>query len=296
MAKKPEESGLKWVLESREGGTFMDEIRLANSNFWTPDNLNNVIDRETFTDTAFVAGGALPLCFGVSDNQIWTKMTESAQESRLNIAGIEFSLAELEQMGYFYRWLSGRGKVLRCIDERLDEEINVNAQVHCECGACNAVKAATSSAEDIEALLASQQGLSEQDKQPLLPGMPNHKAMTILIGLGPKGEAVKPDLRNEQKTNGTLAFNVSLPLELIGQYCKEQNVDQKALLTTLIRWNVQIARNIIGGNHNDLQELANDTIVAVETARQSADDFIQLLTNTVTGVSPDNVRPYSLTN
>lgn len=243
----------------------------------SPDQwLTNLLEKEVDQKIAFVAGGGLPLLFG-TDNDLWKNMQQSMQEDVINLAGIDFTKAELTSLGNFYRFMSAQGISLHCIDERCIDDIDhAGVQVHEHCGACAAV-AATIEKQlgkkiDVETtvhdLLTENEG---QNKQPIHPEMKEaHASMVVLIDLS-GADVVKPDSRDALRAHDALPFNVSLPLDMVQDYIDQLVLEEpqvhaetERLISALARWNVQIARNIINGHHNQLSEHAADTQFVVD--------------------------------
>jgi hypothetical protein len=221
----------------------------------------------------FAAGGGLPRLFG-ADNPVWDKaLQESAEEvGVLEVAGVDFSLKELEQMGDFYRWLHNKGYYFHCIDERLHDDLaNRDKEVHEHCGACAALTQALNFDGSIEDVLLSLLNQGDLGKQPLRPGMEaTHDSLSILVDYA-GSHVVKEEQRDEFQQKHALPFNVSIPLALIEEWAAEGSADAGSLLETLAKWNVQIARNIISG-HNALNQAKEQMVVVkyVGEARANA--------------------------
>ncbi len=224
---------------------------------------------------AYVAGGGAVLRFGVDGpaDSAWNKMMSSAVDQQITIAGVSFSLEELKTMGDFYRWLKQeKGKNLHCIDERLDEDPAYEKhEIHCGCGACAAIRAAVGDPDtvDYEVKLAQELGQLENGqakRQPILKEMESaHASISILVDYSGEGRTVSAGKRSELQTQDALPFNVSLPLEYIREFAQAKGVEAESLISTLARWNVQIARNIIGGAHNVLHDLQAETRLIIDS-------------------------------
>lgn len=213
----------------------------------------------------FAAGGGLPLIFGKQDSAIYQRISAQAEanNNQVVIAGETFSKQELEALGEYYRFLRKQGLILHCIDERLagDHE----GCVHDECGACAAVEASIglrgASVEDM--LLAE---LQQQDlgKQAIHEGMSSHDSSVILIDLTGQVAVTDAELVRELKNHSSLPFQVSLSVQKIEQFLQQRPlVEQDLLLQALVKWNVQIARNIVGGHHNLQQPIAERTTLVI---------------------------------
>jgi hypothetical protein len=66
------------------------------------------------------------------------------------------------------------------------------------------------------------------------------------------------------RARGGLPFNVSLPAPLLEEYLDQSEVDPDLLLAALVKWSVQIARNIIGDAVNELRPVAGKTLLVVD--------------------------------
>lgn len=210
-----------------------------------------------------------------TDNELWKKMLASMKDDHLTIAGVDFSKTELEVLGNFYRYIRGENIILHCIDERcVDDLDNAGSQVHEHCGACAAVGSAINTVlnevVDVEDLLQAELNPGAP-KQPIHPEMQNHHtSMVILIDLS-GADIVNHTSREELRAANALPFNVSLPLEIIQTYIDqlvasdaESSTIVEILVLALTKWNVQIASNIIGGSHNQLKDVASQTILVID--------------------------------
>ena len=226
---------------------------------------------------AYVAGGGLPLVFGdghSETSEIWDAITASAAEKQgtIEIAGIVFTLEELSLMGDFYRYIKKQGNTLHCIDERLaDDLLSVENQVHEHCGACAATHGAIveklRSGAHVEDILLSELGEEGAGKQKIYNSMPNHVSLSVFIDFHGDEAVVDEDKRAQLRDAHALAFQVSLPVDLLTDHIEESQLsaDQiRILLDVLVKWNVQIARNIIGGDHNQLQAFADETLFIMD--------------------------------
>lgn len=237
------------------------------------DVINNawqeiIADPDQLTDLStqnivFCAGGGLALRFGEPESGIWKAMEASAQKGLLKVAGIEFKIEDLKILGDYYRFLKGQGFNFHCIDERLEgDEQHLCDEVHKSCGACAAVGNA-SNLQNLEDLLLSE--LGQKAKQEIYSDMPDHESLVILVDLH-GSDVVLGEKRNELKGRKALPFNVSLQLDHIRGFLESRpEVDSSQLVNTLVLWNVQIARNIIGEHHNKLHASADDTIIVLDT-------------------------------
>jgi len=228
---------------------------------------------------AYVAGGALPLVFGREESKIWQSLVLefSKNQKKLVIAGVEFDQIDLELIGEFYRYIKSTGKLVNrktfhCIDERLADELgSLDLQVHEHCGACQAVHQVVGHSlpegTTVEDCLLSEVEEKYLGKQKIYSGMPEHCSIVILIDFQGVDTFAREDGRVLLRDHGALPFQVSLPVKEIHEFIKSHQLDsdkQDQLLKALVNWNVQIARNIIGGEHNRLRELADQTIMVFD--------------------------------
>ncbi len=245
------------TIEEAELSKEVDPIKIES--LWTddpgPDSFEDLLATQRIIH---VAGGALPAAenFGPMD-----KLMQMAESGPVNVAGVEFSQSQLKLIIAFYQWLVKQGYNLHCIDERLvyTEDSDPTISVHDGCGACAAV-GATTEEDKVEDKLVAHLGFGH--KQTIYAVMNDHTSIVINVDLD--GSRVPMgDTRELFLTENALGFAVSLPVELIKQFIQAQAVDENQLIEALLLWNVQIARNIIGGHHNTAHELAEKTMVIV---------------------------------
>lgn len=206
----------------------------------------------------FVAGGVLP---ATTDGFVPMDELEARSGAQvIEVAGVKFTKEDIKLIREFYQWLvKNKGFTLHCIDERLVEPGDKYLQtgVHENCGACNAVGTATG-IEGVEDKLADHHGVLE--KQPVYADMHSHASVAINFDLVGARVAVGQE-RDNLKDANALAFNVSLPVDLIVEYCSTKSLVPGDLSRALIKWSGCIARNIIAGDHNDFSESANQTLI-----------------------------------
>jgi hypothetical protein len=225
-------------------------------------------------EIVFVAGGGLPLTFDNEESQIWKAIIRVAEDSNgfITIAGVSFALKELSLMGNFYRFVREAGYALHCIDERLVGSLSaVEKQVHEECGACAASHSVISYfLEDnkiVEDILLDELGEETFGKQSIYDAMPDHESLVVFIDFHGDEAIVDEDKRVELMNKKALPFQISLPIYIIKNFLKtrgDNKNEEEMLLNTLIKWNVQIARNIIGGDHNNLKEFADNSLFVID--------------------------------
>ncbi len=241
-------------------------------------------------EIAFTAGGGLTTLFGKEDSQIWKDIQKASSNGEISIAGITFSIAGLQLMGDFYRFLRGSLDGLQCIDERLqDSSDSKGKEVHEHCGACGAVHGAiqqVTGIHDMEDQALRELGQVSLGKQEIYKEMPNHKSLTILVDLHGDDAVIDEKKRRQLMAVNALPFQVSLPVEKIQEFIAKprrgsnnglDRVEIDLLLTTLVNWNVRIARNIIGGNHNDLHARADQTLIVIDTRNVAQGDLVAQL-------------------
>lgn len=259
-----------------------DQVQ-ARPQEWLMDIPGNIV---------FVAGGGLPLTFASEDSKIWAAIEAVAEDNtgNITIAGVEFTLRELGLMGDFYRFLKQDGYSLHCIDERLEDDLgNESKQVHEHCGACAASHAVIGEHLDgvhVEDLLLKELGEDVLGKQRIYDSMPNHDSMSVFVDFQGDEAVIDEAKRTQLRENHSLAFQVSLPVEKIEAFLIERGEvehEQEMLLMALVKWNVQIARNIIGGDHNEMHQFADKTVMVFDqrsvTEHPLVDSFKQLISD-----------------
>lgn len=258
----------QWPLEKRQA-------------FYNKEILENPETIQNYEGIMFAAGGGLPKTFGQENNKIWQDVLKKIKENdnnKIEIAGINFSKQELKALGDFYRWLGRQGINFQCIDERL---VNIadygEVEVHCGCGACAAVGAAANDGESYESELARQLWVATEHKQPIREDFPHHASTHIYVDFSAQGRGFSDEARQKLAQIRDLPFQVSLPLELMAQYIEENDLadgDQK-LVAALVKWNVQIAQNIIAGDHNERQDEASKSTLIVDERNVEASDELR---------------------
>lgn len=240
----------------------MDPLVVARrweSLFSAPEALTDMGGRGVF----YIAGGGLSSLFG-AENQLWDRMHAKlrSEGDSLTIAGVTFSGRELELIGEYARAMEADGKLPECIDERLDEDLNDpnHLHVHKGCGAANAAGAAIGEGSVEDELVKIFQ---ENGKMAIYDDMEQHHN-SIVINVDLNGShSAQGDLRESLKADNALSFNASINLGMIEMVAGVE--DAVAMLNAMVKWNVQIARNIIGGDHNAAKEHADKTIIVVNT-------------------------------
>lgn len=224
---------------------------------------------------AYVAGGGLPLVFGETDNVIWQAMEKalnSTEGKSLNIAGIDFTKLDFEVLGDFYRFIQSKDHSLHCIDERLEDDLKTtNTQVHECCGACAAMHSVIQEflpeRSHVEDLLLESLGLGSVGKQKIYDSMPNHESVTIFVDFSGDDAIADPQKRQDLRKIGGLAFQVSLPADLIQEFININNMSleaQEQLISVLVKWSAGIARKIIAGHHNNLHQHESHTQLVID--------------------------------
>lgn len=184
------------------------------------------------------------------DNQLIELIREKAVNKRVMIAGVDFSLDNLDIIGKFYNLLSKKGFKGVCMDERIDRNApHQAAGIHHHCGAADAIGQLVGiNGEQIEDMAASL--LGKGDKAELIPEMEEaHETLAIKIDLGDSFD-VKPEKYKDLKDNGALPIHISLPLSSIAELSNMLQINENTILQSLLKWNLMIAINIIEGPHN----------------------------------------------
>ncbi|MFZ5376486.1 MAG: hypothetical protein ACOZAN_02340 [Patescibacteria group bacterium] len=202
------------------------------------------------------------------------------------------------------------GYKLHCIDERLDNNrAYLLAEVHGECGACAALQKSLSSflggdIWQVEDKLADEivaKGCTI--KQPIFKDMHHlHTSVVIWLSFGSVQVVADDEQRNQLRQTSSLPFRVSLPLFLIKAFLENQlgngqrSFDLDGLLRVLVKWNVQIARNIIGGDHNSLNEFADKTVFVFDQRNVASEDhlLVDKVEQLVAAVEPNEVAKSKL--
>jgi len=291
------ESNIKMLEEARQGydmkNTLSKEAAVIHQQWEEIATKPQEWLQDIEGQLVFVAGGGLPLTFGSPDSEIWRSIESAAEKNgeTINIAGISFTLAELRIMGDFYRFTKESGYSLHCIDERLEDDLgSLNNQVHEHCGACAASHAAIAEylapGLNVEDLLVKE--LGEDGKQSIYKQMEAHHAsIAVAIDFSGDEAVVDPAKRSKLMSSKALAFQVSLPVNLIENFLTvrgNQDDEREMLLRTLVNWNVQIARNIIGGGHNSLQAQAGETIFIMDQRDVAGNPLVAELRRNISGV------------
>lgn len=139
--------------------------------------------------------------------------------------------------------------------------------MHEKCGACAAVEGAVGTIDNVEQVLLAEMEETGVGQQTVYENMPDHTSMVVLVDLRGDDVVVNTDKRQELQDKKALSFNVSLPLQFVAKFIESNGLsaeDSQVLISALVRWNVQIARNIIGGDHNTLQTQAQNTLFVID--------------------------------
>ena len=256
-----------------------------NPNEWLQDIPGEIV---------FVAGGGLVLAFDNEDSEIWKAIVKAAEINNgfITIAGVNFALKELSLMGDFYRFIRETGYSLHCIDERLADNLSaVEKQVHEKCGACAASHSAIGeyleNDNHVEDILLEELGEEILGKQNIYDSMPNHQSLVVFIDF--YGDEAIVDEKNRKKIMEEIAlpFQVSLPIFIIKNFLKTRgnnDNEKEMLLSALIKWNVQIARNIIGGDHNELKEFSDNSLFVIDQRAIEDIPIVSLLRELISDV------------
>lgn len=228
---------------------------------------------DLFGEVAFTAGGGLVTLLGKEDSETWKDVKKASRNGSFDMAGISFLVAGLQLMGDFYRHLQGQNFKFQCVDERLENIRDAGkkgTEVHCKCGACAAMHASISGVTqitDMEDHVQGELGQKKLEKQDVYGTMPNHNTISILVDFHGDDSVVNEQQRAQLRAIKGLPFQASLPVQQIESFIKANKLKRaevNLLLKTLIQWNVQIPRNIIGGGHNELQTQSDNTLLVTD--------------------------------
>jgi hypothetical protein len=264
------------------------------------ENPTEYLEAEKFKNTIFTAGGGLPLLYGNTESAVWQKLASVfAEKGSIEVAGVKFSQSDLELLGGFYRWLKNdKQKALSqvCIDERVDLEAYATESdlphTHEGCGAVAGTAGAMGiSAEELLTSVQMESGDQQGKIIPLRKEMVHqHTSLKIYVNTANDGRAIKIEKREELEKQKALPFHVSIPVELAREYAKGDAQVLQDLLSVLVRWNVQIAQNIISG-HSELQDLSSKTGIEVDDREVNGGVPAELVTE-LAKVTP-NIHSFS---
>jgi len=263
------------VITEREIADLENQIKVSISErdqAWIEIQKNFTSNYEVLENVLHVAGGGLPLIFGKEENEIWQKIIESAGEAGVvNIAGIKFSIEDLKLIGEFYNFVKKKGYNFHCIDERLDERHELNSScVHDHCGACGAVQVLIQ--ESLGISLPVEDNLVETfdlpGKQGLIEGTEEeHSTSTIAVTYADHAATLKDYLIPLFMEKKALSMNITIPIDLIRNFYEEKSKTDSSITSTspvyelLIRWNIGIARAVIGGIHNTERNIVGQELL-----------------------------------
>ncbi len=234
----------------------------------------------SYPDRFYAAMGQGVTLFG-GKNSLWTALQNKAAQNGTNIAGVDFSMNELKLLGDFYRSL---GRTGICIDERVAMEKNTNAEsgIHEHCGAAAAIGQVIGK-QGFEVENEAMKLLDYSQKQLLLPGTEGgHESLTVFIDPSEQAFGLRPEVKETFLKQNALAFQFSFPLQSIRSFLDVQKLPpEKTLYSALLKWNIQIAINIINGHHNKFYETAKTNgVLFVLDRRNAAIDDNPIATNT----------------
>ncbi len=202
-----------------------------------------------------------------SDNTLSQEIRNRLNEGKTTIAGVEFSGTELTWIGQYYDRL---GKKLdakgRCMDERIDETKGTSG-IHTECGAAGAIGAVIGkTGTEVEDIAV---GLTHEDhKAGLIDGMKHHEAVTVMVTFGPQPYSLDTAKYGEARENAALPFHTFIDVQEVDAYAKEQGVNRVDVFKALMKWNPQIAINIMTGTHNHYRDVvAEKGVIALLDTR-----------------------------
>ncbi|MCL5091521.1 MAG: hypothetical protein M1342_01705 [Patescibacteria group bacterium] len=202
-----------------------------------------------------------------------------AQADRFPLAGFDFTIADLGEIGALARYLAEKGQIGGCIDERLaTRTAEGDSGVHERCGAAGLIASnigGQGTAIEDMALQALPQFNGQ--KASLIPGTEGgHESITVLTDLTGQGTALPAAQLTGARTVGALPFTASISVRNILDFAQQnggQLSDAQRLVRNVTLFNVGVADRIIGGDHNHLQEVAKaQGVVVVEDQRGLPND------------------------
>lgn len=261
-----------------EGVEMKKDPREVREQFWT-EMIAHPEQLIASDEVIYVAGGGMAEQMANDKSEIWQAIVAQLHKNKnvdnqyevITFAGSKFDLKRLTMLGNFYRTLKEQGKILKCIDERLDSNQAHHSEVHQKCGMCGGVQGA------IDAEILNQFGINSvedqllkevhpdagEQKQGLIKGTEsNHQSLSIMISFGNQHRTISPE-KVESALGGALPFNVSFPVDQIERFIRVGNLSEsetESFLDSLIDWSPVIAKAIIVG-HNDFAQFAEDTQV-----------------------------------
>lgn len=193
------------------------------------------------------------------------------KEGKVTIAGVEFTANEINWIGQYYASIAkNKGLTGACMDERLDESKDVKTGIHKECGAAAAISQLTHTTENpitgetIENLLMADLGVANSQKTGLIDNMKHHEAFTFMMTFGPQPYSVDPAKYDNVRAEAALPFHTFVSVEDVARFAQENNIDKVEVFKALVKWNAQIAINIMKGDHNHYKdEVAKNGVIAL---------------------------------
>lgn len=196
-------------------------------------------------------------------NLIWDRLNikgKTDYNSNLEIAGVNFTIGELKSIGDFYKYLvkTYQAKGV-CIDERIDLNAKHNdSGIHEHCGAAAAIGQVIGTTGDQVENIAKEK-LFEDYKAELITGMEKeHESLSVLIDFTENFYNLNPNQNNKLRNNAALPFQISLPLKAVESFANKHHMSAPDLLHSLLKWNLQIAINIMKGDHNAYHDVVKD--------------------------------------
>lgn len=201
-----------------------------------------------------------------SENELSKAVKEKLVDGKTNIAGVEFSGDELTWIGQYYEGLNKKLNMKgRCMDERIDENRGTSG-IHKECGAAAATgKVIGKSGEEVEDMAMHLTG--EDHKAGLIDGISHHEAVTVMVTLGKQPYSLDTAKYSEARENAALPFHTFIDVAEVDVYAKEHNLNRVDVFKALLKWNPQIAINIMMGDHNHYQDVAQKGVIALMDTR-----------------------------
>ncbi|PIY68553.1 hypothetical protein COY90_05335 [Candidatus Roizmanbacteria bacterium CG_4_10_14_0_8_um_filter_39_9] len=223
------------------------------STYWKEQSTNPqvLVQNHRQYGTAFGNGATL---LG-SENEFSTEVKNKLIDRKTTIAGVEFSEDELTWIGQYYDGLNEElGMKGRCMDERIDENKGTSG-IHGQCGAAAATGAVIGKTgvevEDIAMRLTG-----ENHKTGLIEGLHHHEALTVMVTFGKQPYSLDTARYAEARANAALPFHTFIDVEEVDAFAKTNGLNRVDVFNALLKWNPQIAINIMIGNHNHYSNTA----------------------------------------
>lgn len=202
-----------------------------------------------------------------ADNELSADVKAHLVNGKANVAGAELTGEELTWIGQYYAGIDKKHNMKgRCMDERIDERKGTSG-IHDECGAAGAIGAVVGkSGKEVEDIAVRLTG--EDHKMGLIDGIGHHEAVTVMVQLGKQPYSLDTGKYDEARENAALPFHTFIDVEEVASFAKEHGLNRVDVFKALLKWNPQIAINIMTGSHNHYQDVAKEKgVIAVLDTR-----------------------------